>query len=130
MVGFDFLDVMSVQTFEGEQILEETGPKFSTSIGHVGLIWSCCTFLILPLLYYLRSQYVITNERIVVKNKAITSSSREIRVEDIRQLETYSGLFSGGIMVTVGAGSNIRIAFRNPNDAANTIRQLMREDSD
>jgi uncharacterized membrane protein YdbT with pleckstrin-like domain len=119
---------MSVQTFEDEQILEETGPSILTSIGHVGIILSCT--VVLPLLYYLRSQYVITNERVVIKNKAITSSSQEIRVEDIRQLETYSGLFRGGIMVTVGAGSNIKIAFKNANDAANTIRQLMRGDSE
>ena len=118
---------MSVNTFEGEDILEETGPSFLTSIGHMGFVLSCF-FLIPPLLYYLRSQYVITNERIIIKNKAITSSSREIRVEDIKQLETYSGLVSGGIMVTVGAGSNIRIAFRNPNDAANTVRQLIRDE--
>jgi uncharacterized membrane protein YdbT with pleckstrin-like domain len=122
---------MSVQTFEDEQILEESGPKFSTSIGHIGIIWSSISFLILPLLYSIRSQYVITNERVVVKNKAIRSSSREIRIEDIRQLNTYSGLiFRGGIEVTVGAGSTIKIPFRNANDAANTIRRLTRDASD
>lgn len=117
---------MSVKTFEGEDVLEETGPSFLTSIGHMGFILSCFA-LIPPLLYYLRSQYVVTNERIIVKNKAITSSSREIRIDDIKQLETYSGLFSGGIMVTVGAGSNIAIAFKSPNEAANTVRQLLRD---
>ena len=120
---------MSVQTFEGEQILEETGPSFLTSIGHVGLLFSTITLLISPVLFYLRSQYVITNERVVIKHKAITSSSREIRVEDIRQLETFSGLFIGGIIITVGAGSNIRIPFKDANDVANTIRQLLRDSS-
>lgn len=121
---------MSVTTFEDEQILEETGPGLLTSVGHVGIIVSSITFLILPILFYLRSQYVITNERVMVKNKALSSDSTEMRIDDIQQLDTYSNaIFGGGIRVTVGAGSSVQIPFKDPSDAATVIRQIMRDDS-
>jgi uncharacterized membrane protein YdbT with pleckstrin-like domain len=120
---------MSVTTFEDEQILEETGPGILTSIGHVGIVLSSVSFLILPILFYFRSQYIITNERVMVKNKALSSDSTEMRIEDIQQLDTYSNaIFGGGIRVTVGAGSSVQIPFKNPNNASTTIRQLVRDE--
>lgn len=117
---------MSIQTFQNEEVRNESAPSFTGAISHIGIVLSTVTLFILPVLLFIRSKYIITNERVVIKHKALTSSSSEIRIEDIQQLDVGSGLISGYVTVTSASGGFIQIPFKDPNSAANTIRQERR----
>lgn len=113
------------QTME-EEVLMEDSPGFKASVGHVGAKASILTLFVLPLLFMLRSEYVITDERVYIENKALSSDTSEVRIDDIQQVSTYSKfLGASGIEVTVASGTGIQIPVSDA--AANHIRQVQRE---
>lgn len=101
--------------------------------------------VILPLLitvvalgyaYYSRekSQYVVTNQRVLKKLGLIRRSTGETRISDIRSLQTEEGLFerltgTGSVAIdSTGAGGLLGIkGVKDHESLANTIRTQQRE---
>jgi uncharacterized membrane protein YdbT with pleckstrin-like domain len=88
--------------------------------------------LIFGYVYYSRqrSRYIVTNERIKKDIGLIRSSTGEVRVSDIRSLNTHQGMIErffskGSVMIdSGGAGGELGInGVKNHEELAHTIRE-------
>lgn len=142
-----------ITLLDGEYVLENVLPSFtnwwkSLVIGALfalgalsaavqGDIGGLFTFIIIAALifgyvYYSRSRsrYIVTNERIKKDVGLIRSSSGEVRVPDIRSLNTHQGIIErffskGSVLIdSGGAGGELGInGVKNYEELAHTIRE-------
>ena len=142
-----------ITLLDGEYVLENVLPSFSNwwkslAIGALfalgalsaavqGQFGGLITFIIVAALifgyvYYSRSRsrYIVTNERIKKDVGLLRSSSGEVRISDIRSLNTHQGiierLFSKGSVSidSGGAGGELGInGVANYEELAHTIRE-------
>jgi len=70
-----------------------------------------------------KSGCVITNQRVVqTRGGLFSTETREIRIDDIRSISTYSGLTAGGVKLETGVGE-IKVNAVNPREIADVIRE-------
>ena len=142
-----------ITLLDGEYVLENVSPSFtnwwkSLAIGALFALGSLSaavqgdlgtlftgvivSALIFGYVYYSRSRsrYIVTNERIKKDVGLIRSSSGEVRVPDIRSLNTHQGMIErffskGSVSIdSGGAGGELGInGVKNYEELAHTIRQ-------
>jgi len=122
-----------ITLLDGEELLHNESPAIVAYFATNPLL-SIISFGILPFMYSMQSSFVATNERVVMKKGILRTSSKEYRIEDIKQLNTAQSLFEkllgcGGINLSTAATGSGDISFAGLKDyesVANTIRNQMR----
>jgi uncharacterized membrane protein YdbT with pleckstrin-like domain len=122
-----------ITLLDGEELLHNESPAIVAYFATNPLL-SIISFGILPFMYSMQSSFVATNERVVMKKGILRTSSKEYRIEDIKQLNTAQSLFEKllgcrGINLSTAATGSGDISFAGLKDyesVANTIRNQMR----
>lgn len=113
----------SVDLLEGEQIVQEESPDILDGIGANPKL-ALLTLGIWAWWYANNSVSVITDQRVIVKEKGfISSNTREFTFSEIERMDTTSGLFEkSGLEIQTSAGGVV-MPFSTPTQARNTIRE-------
>jgi uncharacterized membrane protein YdbT with pleckstrin-like domain len=141
-----------VSLLEGEFVLENETPSIVNwwksitfaalllliAVSGDGITWGVVVLAVLiggyAYLAQQKSQYVVTNQRVLKKVGLLRSSTGETRISDIRSLETDQGLIEGlvgkGSVRIDSAGAGGLLGIEGIDDhlsVANTIREQQRQ---